>query len=63
MCNLYTTKARAAEIAAAFKAQLPINFNAGEGDVYPGGQGMVVREAPVVDRRFVGRARRDGYRL
>lgn len=44
MCNLYTTKARAAEVAAAFRAQLPINFNAGEGDVYPGGQGMVVRE-------------------
>lgn len=44
MCNLYTTKARAAEVAAAFRAQLPINFNAGEGEVYPGGQGMVVRE-------------------
>jgi putative SOS response-associated peptidase YedK len=44
MCNLYTTKARAAEVAAAFGAQLPIAFNAGEGDVYPGGQGMVVRE-------------------
>ena len=44
MCNLYTTKARAADAAAAFGAQLPIAFNAGEGDVYPGGQGMVVRE-------------------
>jgi putative SOS response-associated peptidase YedK len=44
MCNLYTTKARAAEVAAAFRAQIPISFNAGEGEVYPGGQGMVVRE-------------------
>ena len=44
MCNLYTTRARAAEVAAAFSAQLPIAFNAGEGEVYPGGQGMVVRE-------------------
>lgn len=38
MCNLYTTKARAADVAAAFRAQLPINFNAGEGDVYPAGR-------------------------
>lgn len=45
MCNLYTSKATAAEIAAHFRAQLPINFNAGEGEVYPGGIGMVVREA------------------
>lgn len=44
MCNLYTNKASAAEVAALFKAQIPINFNAGEGDVYPGGQGMIVRE-------------------
>jgi len=44
MCNLYTTKASAAEIASAFRAQIPLNFNAGEGDVYPGGIGMVVRE-------------------
>jgi hypothetical protein len=43
MCNLYTNKASAAEVAALFKAQIPINFNAGEGDVYPGGQGMIVR--------------------
>lgn len=43
-CNLYTTKTSAAEVAKFFKAQLPINFNAGEGEVYPGGQGMVVRE-------------------
>ncbi len=44
MCNLYTTKARAAEIASRFQARLPINFNAGDGEVYPGGQGMIVRE-------------------
>lgn len=44
MCNLYTTKASAAEVAAYFKANIPQAFNAGEGDVYPGGQGMVVRE-------------------
>lgn len=57
MCNLYTTKARAAEVAAVFRAQLPINFNAGEGDVYPGGQGMVVREeagARIVDSMVWG---------
>lgn len=44
MCNLSATKATAAEIAAHFRAQLPINFEAGAGDIYPGGQGMVVRE-------------------
>ncbi|HYH70402.1 MAG TPA: SOS response-associated peptidase family protein [Methyloceanibacter sp.] len=44
MCNLYTTKASPAEIAAHFRAQLLLSFNAGEGEVYPGGQGMVVRE-------------------
>ena len=45
MCNLYTNKKSTAEIAAHFRAQLPINFNAGSGEVYPGGPGMVVREA------------------
>lgn len=45
MCNLYTNRAGAAEIAARFNAQLPLNFNASPGDVYPGGPGMVVREA------------------
>jgi putative SOS response-associated peptidase YedK len=44
MCNLYTTKASSAEVASAFGARMPTNFNAGAGDVYPGGQGMVVRE-------------------
>lgn len=45
MCNLYTTKASSAEVAAHFRAMIPASFNAGEGDVYPGGPGMVVREA------------------
>src|SRR4051794_26587459 len=44
MCNLKTVKASAGDVAAFFRAQVPINFNAGPGDVYPGGQGMVVRE-------------------
>src|SRR6476620_6540025 len=44
MCNLYTTKTSAAAVATFFKPQIPISFHAGEGDVYPGGQGMVVRE-------------------
>lgn len=44
MCNLYTIKASAAEVASAFGARMSTNFNAGEGDVYPGGHGMVVRE-------------------
>jgi putative SOS response-associated peptidase YedK len=45
MCNLYTTRVSAAEVAAHFNATIPMNFNAGAGDVYPGGPGMVVREA------------------
>ena len=44
MCNLYTSKASAAEIAAHFRAEMPTLFNVAEGDVYPGGPGMVVRE-------------------
>lgn len=44
MCNLYTNRKSAAEIAAHFRAQIPIVFNVGEGEVYPGGRGMVVRE-------------------
>ncbi|TMJ18291.1 MAG: SOS response-associated peptidase [Alphaproteobacteria bacterium] len=44
MCNLYTNKKSAAEVAAHFRAQLPIAFNAGPDEVYPGGPGMVVRE-------------------
>jgi putative SOS response-associated peptidase YedK len=45
MCNLYTTKASAAEVAALFKAVVPSNMNAGIGAVYPGSPGMVVRQA------------------
>jgi putative SOS response-associated peptidase YedK len=44
MCNLYTNKKSAAEVASHFRAQVPINFNAGGGEVYPGGPGMAVRE-------------------
>jgi putative SOS response-associated peptidase YedK len=44
MCNLYTVRASPAAIADYFKAKVPTAFNAGEGEVYPGGQGMVVRE-------------------
>jgi putative SOS response-associated peptidase YedK len=44
MCNLYTNRKSAAEIAAHFRAQIPIDFNLGEVEVYPGGRGMVVRE-------------------
>src|SRR5690349_1653807 len=44
MCNLITCKASVDEVAAAFKARKPAEFNAGPGDVYPGGPGMVVRE-------------------
>lgn len=44
MCNLYTVKASTDEIAAALRAKKPTNTNAGQGDVYPGGPGLVVRE-------------------
>lgn len=44
MCNLYTNRKSAAEIAAHFRATVPGLFNAGEGEVYPGGRGTVVRE-------------------
>src|SRR4051812_33721845 len=44
MCNLYTTRKTAAEIATDCRAQTPRAFNAPEGDVHPGGPGMVVRE-------------------
>lgn len=44
MCNLYTNNASAADVAAAFKAQMPTSFNAGPGDIYPGAPGLVVRE-------------------
>ncbi|MGZ8998025.1 MAG: SOS response-associated peptidase, partial [Allosphingosinicella sp.] len=38
-------KKSVAEIAAHFRAQIPMPFNAGDGEVYPGGPGLVVREA------------------
>lgn len=44
MCNLYTNRASAADIAAAFGARMPASFNAGANEVYPGGPGLVVRE-------------------
>ncbi|WP_243451142.1 hypothetical protein [Sphingosinicella sp. CPCC 101087] len=44
MCNLYTQKKSPAVIADLFRAQLPANFNAGPGEVYPGGRGIVVRD-------------------
>lgn len=44
MCNLYTTKVSAAEIVSHFAAKMPVNFNAGADEVYPGAPGMVVRE-------------------
>jgi hypothetical protein len=36
MCDLHTTRKSAAEIAAHFRAQIPLAFNAPEGDAYPG---------------------------
>ncbi len=44
MCNLYTTKVSAAEIAILFDAKVAAGTNAGPGSVYPGGPGMVVRQ-------------------
>jgi len=43
MCNLYTERLSAAEVAAHFSVADPIQSNAGE-EVYPGTPGMVVRE-------------------
>lgn len=45
MCNLYTIASSLQEIARFFGATIPVATNAGAGDVYPGGQGMVIREA------------------
>jgi putative SOS response-associated peptidase YedK len=43
MCNLYTERLSAAEVAAHFKVSIPVGTNAGA-EVYPGGTGLVVRE-------------------
>ncbi len=44
MCNLYTVRKSAAEVADHFRANQPALFNAAD-EVYPGTPGMVVREA------------------
>ncbi|NIJ09403.1 putative SOS response-associated peptidase YedK [Sphingomonas vulcanisoli] len=44
MCNLYTERLGPAEIAAHFGVENPMASNVG-GEVYPGTQGLVVREA------------------
>ncbi len=43
MCNLYSTKSSAAEVAALFHAQVPLPFNTPD-EILPGRPGMVVRE-------------------
>jgi putative SOS response-associated peptidase YedK len=43
MCNLYTERMSAAEVAAHFGVENPIESNAGA-EVYPGAPGLVVRE-------------------
>ena len=43
MCNLVTLKASVDEVASAFGARRP-RTNAQPGEVYPGGQGFVVRD-------------------
>jgi putative SOS response-associated peptidase YedK len=43
MCNLYTERLSAAEVAAHFGVDNPVASNAGE-EVYPGAAGLVVRE-------------------
>ena len=43
MCNQYTTKASAAEVASWFSAKVTSEMNAGPGMVFPKEPGMVVR--------------------
>jgi len=43
MCNLYTWRMSAAEVAAHFGVEHPVESNAGE-EVYPGTPGVVMRE-------------------
>src|SRR4051794_37615145 len=43
MCNLYTSRVTAAQVAAHFGVANPVQSNAGE-EVYPGYPGIVIRE-------------------
>lgn len=43
MCNQYTTRASAAEVASWFSAKVTSDMNAGPGSVFPKSPGMVVR--------------------
>ena len=43
MCNLVTLKSSVDEVASHFKARRPKPTNTAPGDVYPGGQGFVIR--------------------
>jgi putative SOS response-associated peptidase YedK len=43
MCNLYTVRKSAAEVAAHFGVDVPVQSNAPE-EVYPGTPGLVIRE-------------------
>lgn len=45
MCNLYTERLSAAEVAAHFGVTVPIPETNAGAEVYPGAPGMVVREA------------------
>ena len=44
MCNLVTLNSTVDEVASYFKSRRPQATNASPGDVYPGGQGFVVRQ-------------------
>lgn len=50
MCNLYTVRTSAAEVAAHFRAPSTLQANAPE-EVYPGTPGMVVTERDGVRER------------
>jgi putative SOS response-associated peptidase YedK len=43
MCNLVTLNTSTDEVASHFKARRPKATNASTGEVYPGGQGFIVR--------------------
>src|SRR4051812_16269057 len=44
MCNLYRLDTPANIITDVFDAEMEKHSNVGEGEVYPGGQGLIVRE-------------------